>query len=395
MSLINRMLRDLDARAATPGAPAFAQYLRPVGRRPVAVARGAQPAANDDHRAAWWRYAWTGMYLLVGMAFFLILGNVFRTPFATEVKVAPVTSPAPAVVAPVAKTEESETQTPAADLPPLEEPPVAADAAPVSASGSSPASASSSASASSPVSSPAPSVKPVPVRQERSAPVAVHSAPPKVAPRPAKAEATNATASDMRIDKQVNTTPRARAEAELARGMTLLNRGRTDGAIAAFKASLDADPGFVTARQTLIAVLAEQGRRGEAETIARDGLRLDPAGGNLAMIAARLALDRGDASEALRTLERSAGAGSANGDYRAFTGALYYRAGRYAEAAKEYNAALRISPQNATWWMGLGMAQEAASRREEAVAAFRQARASGTLGADLDAYVAERLRALQ
>jgi MSHA biogenesis protein MshN len=83
-----------------------------------------------------------------------------------------------------------------------------------------------------------------------------------------------------------------------------------------------------------------------------------------------------------------------NGDYQAFVGGALQRQGRFREAAEQYQTALRTAPGNAVWWMGLGIALQGDKRNAEAADAFRQARALGSLSPELQAFVERRLAQL-
>lgn len=121
----------------------------------------------------------------------------------------------------------------------------------------------------------------------------------------------------------------------------------------------------------------------------QQALTLDPRQPALAMLLARLQIERGKSGiEALlRTLPYAAG----NGEYHAFLGGALQRQGRLREAAEQYETALRTAPNNAVWWMGLGIALQGEKRNAEALDAFRQAKALGTLAPELQAFVERRL----
>jgi MSHA biogenesis protein MshN len=124
----------------------------------------------------------------------------------------------------------------------------------------------------------------------------------------------------------------------------------------------------------------------------QQALNLDPRQPALAMLLARLQIERGKSGidVLLRTLPYAGG----NGDYQAFLGGALQRQGRLREAAEQYQTALRAAPNNAVWWMGLGIALQGDKRNAEAGDAFRQARALGTLSPELQAFVERRLAQL-
>ena len=187
---------------------------------------------------------------------------------------------------------------------------------------------------------------------------------------------------------RVETTSQS-SENAYRRALTQLQDGRIGEAIASLQAVLRASPRHEAARQTLVSLLIENNRGDEAMTQLQQALALDPRQPALAMLLARLQIERGKSGiEALlRTLPYATG----NGDYQAFLGGALQRQGRLREAAEQYQAALRTAPNNAVWWMGLGIALQGDKRNAEAVEAFRQARALGTLSPELQAFVERRL----
>jgi MSHA biogenesis protein MshN len=161
------------------------------------------------------------------------------------------------------------------------------------------------------------------------------------------------------------------------------------------RGSLVADAAHEPARQTLVALLVEQRRMDEAVAVLQEGLNLHPANSDFSMLLARILVDRQDVSGALAVLQKYAPAAGTRADYHGFSAALHQRMGQHREAIDEYQTALRLSPQSAVWWVGLGISQEASGRRKEALESFRRARASGSLNGELLAYVDQRLRQLQ
>jgi MSHA biogenesis protein MshN len=187
-----------------------------------------------------------------------------------------------------------------------------------------------------------------------------------------------------------------RAEGEYRRALNALQDGRMTETVAALEQALKLDPGHDAARQTLVGLLIEARRPDDAIRHLQAGLALDPRQPSLAMLLARLQIERGGSG--IDTLTRTlpyAGKGTSNGaDYHAFLAGALQREQRHREAAEQYQAALRSAPGNGVWWMGLGMSLQAEKRNAEALEAFQRARASGTLSADLLAFVERRLQQL-
>jgi MSHA biogenesis protein MshN len=183
-----------------------------------------------------------------------------------------------------------------------------------------------------------------------------------------------------------------RAEGEYRRALDSLQDGRMTEAIAALEQALKLDPGHDAARQTLVGLLIETKRLDEAMRHLQAGLALDVRQPALAMLLARLQIERGGSG--IETLTRTLPYAGNHADYHAFLAGALEREQRHREAAEQYQAALRAAPGNAVWWMGLGMALQADKRNAEALEAFQRARASGTLSPELQAFVDRRLQQL-
>jgi MSHA biogenesis protein MshN len=353
MSLINKMLKDLDARAGQPGAAPLPADVRPVAaperRGPVlraALVGGAVLAVGAG--VAGWKMMQTAPAPTAAPAVLAAAPVPARTavvvdmPAAAPVQVVDV---APAVPAPAPEPEPAPEPTP--------EP--------------------------TPTPAPAPAPAPKRVRPVAPAPTA------KPAPRTVSvAKNTPAAPAAGRTD-----TPSQRAENAYRRALGVLEDGRVTEAIATLQAGLQIDPRHEAARQTLVGLLIEAGRPDDAMRQLQAALAIDARQPALAMLLARLQLERG--GPAIDTLTRTLPYAAGNGEYHAFLAGVLQREGRVHEAADHYQAALKRSPGNGVWWMGLGIALQADKRDAESRAAFMQAQASGTLSPELQAFVERRL----
>jgi MSHA biogenesis protein MshN len=183
-----------------------------------------------------------------------------------------------------------------------------------------------------------------------------------------------------------------RAEAEYRRALASLQEGRTNETVDALEQALKYDPAHEAARQTLVGLLIEAKRTDEAMRQLQLGLTQDARQPALAMLLARLQIERGGSG--IETLQRTLPYAGNDADYHAFMAAALARQGRHRDAAEQYQQAVRAAPSNGVWWMGLGMSLEADKRNGEALDAFQKARASGALSADLQAFVERRIQQL-
>jgi MSHA biogenesis protein MshN len=182
------------------------------------------------------------------------------------------------------------------------------------------------------------------------------------------------------------------ATALFQRAQAKLADGRAPEAIADLEAALEIDQHYLAARETLVAILMENGRHADAMRNLRRALAVNPEQAPMAMLLARLQLEHG--SGAIDTLLRSLPYAESNAEYRAMLGALLERSNRHREAAGHYQAALQLQPANGVWWMGLGISLQAEKRNAEAKSAFQRALESGRLSPELQGFVERRLQQL-
>lgn len=374
VSLINRVLKDLEKRHAREVSDA--STLPPE----VRAASGAGPVRLP-------RYTW-----LLGLA--LILGALlWWWSDRAEVPGVPASAPSPGAVSTAP--------------PPLANGPSPAPEAPASA----PVPAPVAVAPELPLTPPAPvqmQPEPPPPAEEAAATPPDAQSPARRAGRTVERVAPepdlelepqfepDSREAPGRIDKQVHPLAAGeRAEQEFRRGMTLFQSGRTDEAEAAWRAALEFDPTAAAPRQALLGALLERGERERAETLLQDALRVNPRQPKQTMLLARLQLDRGAQSDALRTLEQGLPHAQWNAEYLSMTAAVMSRVGRHRDAAALYASALRIAPGNAVWEMGRGMALRAEGERVQALAAFQRASQMPGLSPELRAFVERQIRELQ
>jgi MSHA biogenesis protein MshN len=425
MSLINQMLKDLDARRSeVTGSDSYGQQIRAVPDR-----KGVHPA--------WWV---AGSLAIVSSS--LLVWVLSRPPLVSPMPdaklslkldtatstIAPAALPAaetksaPALpaAASAASVPDQTIDKPASQVPAPDAALIRAQAVPQGVTVPSRLSASVSTdvaeragdnqgSKPKPVTSPSSAVvakaaevqRPEAVRDKRDKPVEIPE-PERVKPVTAGRPAVNAAATPGEAPSQANAgkqikefTAQQRAENEYRKSVDLLQQGKTTEAVAGLDNALQLDPRHAAARQTLVGVLIENRRTEDALHIAREGIAIDPAQPGLAMILARLQLEKGQLRSAIDTLDRGLVHARERADYLAFLAALLQRDGQHRKAADQYLLALQKSPQNGVWWMGLGISLQAEQKTADAQEAFRRAKSSNGLSPELQAFVDARLSQLQ
>ena len=190
-------------------------------------------------------------------------------------------------------------------------------------------------------------------------------------------------------------TPAERAEAEYRRAVTLLNQGRASEAEEGLSAALAQDPAHEAARQALVALLFEQRNLDAARRMLQEGLAINPAHPIFALGLARILVERREYPAALAALDGAAGAAAGNAEFHALRGTVLQRLARHREAVEAFQGALRIQDANPQAWIGLGISLEALAQRPEAADAFRRSLAAGPVSAELKSFAEQRVRALQ
>ena len=400
MSLINKMLQDLDKRhAGDGGGKTLTQQLRPV------------KAARKD----WQRIMWeVGAGLIVaggwaGWVYYQIAPRSVVTDLAMRMHLqraqmqlaaarqatAAPPAPAPAVVlAPPLPAPAATPQTP---------PGATAAPAPVESGNKDTAAAGVDMLRLAPAITTPFTEKPPPRPRPRSRRAVAAAPVPKKADHGnrspgmmAQGTAAPAEESPGSIDKQIHTsTPAARAEHDFREATQLLNQGRVAEAIDGYMAALRQDPGHAAARQALVSLLLENRRIEEAQQFLQEGLNLHPERTAYAILLARIQVARGDVKGAHELLRRYAGGAANDAEYHAFDAALLQRLGRHKEAVASYQAALRLAPHTALWLMGMGISLQAENDQAAALDAFRRAKAAGGLSPELIAFVDQRMKQLQ
>lgn len=372
MSLINKMLQDLDARGGGADSALQQQELKAVplaerDRKPLMLAGGGA-ALVVLAVGGWfgWQY-WVSHRIPVGPVPKVVDNSVPPGARSERTPVQPQPQPAaPSAMQPDAIKPAAADSTPAAVAPRTE---LAGDAPAPAA----PAKRNAAAEAE--------------VAAEQAMPAMVKE---RKAARQAAAKSAAAPANEGTITHDIS--PQQMAENTYRRALVALQEGRVNAALADLERALDIDPRNEAARQTYISLLLENRRSDDAVRQLRLALGIDPRQPGLAMVLARLQLEKG--GPALDTLMKTLPYAGGSAEYQAFLAGVLQREQRHTEAADHYREALKLSPQNGVWWMGLGISLQADQHLPEAREAFKRARATAGLTPELQAFIDRKLEQL-
>ncbi len=216
-------------------------------------------------------------------------------------------------------------------------------------------------------------------------PVATASAQPEE-------EATSEAALPV-IKQRSALTAEERAEQHYDSAYAALQEGRLDQADEQLRKSIGLNP-TSEAYLALAGILIQQGNTNDARQLLQQGQRQLAGSADLAYLYARLLIDSAQLQEAQKVLAGSMTEGRKDGQYLALFGTVSRQLGHNTMAAQAYAEALKLQPQQAVWWMGLGLALDDNQQTAQALEAYYKALAIG-LGDSLDSYVMKRVQELE
>lgn len=231
---------------------------------------------------------------------------------------------------------------------------------------------------------------PAPVHKGERESAAARSTPPSRTAEPAKDAERFAV-----VDKKVRPmTAEEKAEADYRRAVRFLDQGRPDDAMTSLREALAAQPTHAKARELAAGLALQGGHWRDAQSLLEEGLRQLPSHYPFARLLARVYVDHGAEAKALAVMESAEPQGSDDPDFSSLLGLLYQRAGRYADAVKVYERSLQIRPDDARSWLGFAISLEGTEQWAAAKNAYQRAKDTGGLTPRLMQYADQRLAAL-
>lgn len=154
---------------------------------------------------------------------------------------------------------------------------------------------------------------------------------------------------------------------------------------------LATDPQHTKARELLVGLLLQRGGWAEAEQLLHEGRDANSEDYRFAQLLARIYIQRGADDKALALLEQAQVYAKTDAEFLGFLAALYQRAGRHEQAIKAYGRAVTMKPQQSQWWLGLGISLEAERNWNAAHQAYARAVNERGLNKKLAQYARQRL----
>jgi MSHA biogenesis protein MshN len=148
-------------------------------------------------------------------------------------------------------------------------------------------------------------------------------------------------------------------------------------------------------RETLAKLLMQQGETERALQVVELGLTIAPRFTGYRKVKARVLLGEGSADEALGILSANAPSVSADTEYHDLLATAYLSAQRYDNAVVSYQMLLQQDESVGRWWYGMATAFEGQGRIADAIGAFDRALRSGGLSVTLRQNSQQKLQALR
>ncbi|GAC34108.1 tetratricopeptide repeat protein [Paraglaciecola polaris] len=205
--------------------------------------------------------------------------------------------------------------------------------------------------------------------------------------------ADNGTLAKATFSKQTNRTDNIQAGLKQSINQAL-REGKTLTAIDGLQKLLSSEPENLRVRKKLAALLFAENRMAEAQALLTEGLTDAPQQHDLRLMLARLFTQQNSPEKALSLLLEVSPSLTLHSDIYAYRGALAQRTASYAQAQQDYQKLVNAEPEKAKWWLGLGIAQESLGQNSQALASYHKADNEQQLSPEVITFVRQRLNDL-
>lgn len=212
---------------------------------------------------------------------------------------------------------------------------------------------------------------------------------------PVVAETSEAAGPAPIISRRDAADPGVAATASIRRGLQALRAGKALDAARLFEDALRTDRGNSEAWQYLFAARSAAGLRDAAEKALRHGLGASRDTAPLAKLYARLLLERGETAAAIGVLQRHRPTATSDNEYDTLLAGLLLGNQQFAAAGEIYRQLIDRDERPGAWWIGLAMSSDSLGDRAAALAAFERALRADGLEPPLASYAERRIAELK
>ncbi len=198
--------------------------------------------------------------------------------------------------------------------------------------------------------------------------------------------------SSMTIE-HVELTHRQLAEKALGRAEKAMDANDMQTALSAYSEALRYDPANADTRQKLAALYFGKGDTRKAYEIIQEGIKSDTDSQVLRLALSKLLIKAGQHEAALSPLVHLPPASGK--DYLAMRAVLAQKQKQNEIALESYQLLTQRDPENARWWLGLGIQQERALQFADAISSYQKALSKVGISNQSQAFIRDRLTILK
>jgi MSHA biogenesis protein MshN len=174
-----------------------------------------------------------------------------------------------------------------------------------------------------------------------------------------------------------------------------LSEGDNGLAIRRLEELLRVQPANIEARKKLAAILFAEKRSKQAEHVLLQGINKHPQRSDLRLMMARLYMQRKDNKAAIQLLSEVEPDTANKMEFLAYRAALLQQNAHYEPAMTDYINLLEADSTNSKWWLGLAITQDRLGQTNEALSAYRSAFNKEQLSPSVIKFVEQRMSQIE
>lgn len=173
--------------------------------------------------------------------------------------------------------------------------------------------------------------------------------------------------------------------------ISALSEGDNGLAIKRLEELLRVQPDNVEARKKLAAILFSEKRSKQAEHVLLEGIKKHPLRSDLRLMMARLYMQKKNHNAAIKLLSEVEPDATNQLEFLAYRGALLQQNAHYQLAMTDYLKLLEADSNNSKWWLGLAITRDRLGQTLEALSAYRNAYNKDQLSPSVMKFLEQRM----
>jgi MSHA biogenesis protein MshN len=173
-----------------------------------------------------------------------------------------------------------------------------------------------------------------------------------------------------------------------------LNNDDLDLAQSLLQELLETEPDNIKARKKLASLLFAQGNYTQSRQLLLRGIELHPTQSDLRLMLARLYMVQKEPSLAMNILSEFEPSRDNQTEYLAYRAALAQQLKQTKLAKTDYQTLTHIDSDNAKWWLGLAIAEDQLGEINMAIKSYNKASSLGQLQGSVNEFIQQRMTVL-